>query len=91
MRQIGADQFWKHLRRGIGVAFLMQGSGIPLIDMGAAAMKMNEDGSVNLYVGATDIGTGSDTILSQIAAEKAGIFFSCINPMAACRSVGCRL
>jgi CO/xanthine dehydrogenase Mo-binding subunit len=32
-------------------------------------MKMNEDGSFNLHVGATDIGTGSDTILAQIAAE----------------------
>jgi CO/xanthine dehydrogenase Mo-binding subunit len=47
----------------------MQGSGIPLIDMGAASMKMNEDGSFHLMVGATDIGTGSDTILAQIAAE----------------------
>jgi len=55
--------------RGVGLAVAMQGSGIPLIDMGAASMKMNEDGSFNLYVGATDIGTGSDTILAQIAAE----------------------
>ena len=55
--------------RGVGLAVCMQGSGIPRIDMGAAAMKMNEDGSVNLMVGATDIGTGSDTILAQIAAE----------------------
>jgi putative selenate reductase molybdopterin-binding subunit len=55
--------------KGVGLAVAMQGSGIPLVDMGAAAMKMNEDGSVNLYVGATDIGTGSDTILAQIAAE----------------------
>jgi CO/xanthine dehydrogenase Mo-binding subunit len=47
----------------------MQGSGIPKIDMAAASMKMNEDGSFNLFVGATDIGTGSDTILAQIAAE----------------------
>ncbi len=30
---------------------------------------MNEDGSFNLLVGATDLGTGSDTILAQIAAE----------------------
>ena len=30
---------------------------------------MNEDGSFNLTTGATDIGTGSDTILAQIAAE----------------------
>jgi putative selenate reductase molybdopterin-binding subunit len=55
--------------KGVGLAVAMQGSGIPLVDMGAASMKMNEDGSVNLYVGATDIGTGSDTILAQIAAE----------------------
>lgn len=73
---------WKRLRdrrlpgeggpdrvRGVGVAVSMQGSGIPGIDMGAASMKMNDDGSFNLHVGATDIGTGSDTILAQIAAE----------------------
>lgn len=59
--------------RGIGLSVSMQGSGIPRIDMGAANMKMNEDGSFNLYVGATDIGTGSDTILAQIAAETLGI------------------
>ncbi len=57
------------LRRGVGVAVSMQGSGIPRIDMGSASMKMNEDGSFNLFIGATDIGTGSDTILAQIAAE----------------------
>ena len=55
--------------RGVGVAVAMQGSGIPMIDLGAAYMKMNEDGSFNLDIGATDIGTGSDTILAQIAAE----------------------
>jgi CO/xanthine dehydrogenase Mo-binding subunit len=54
--------------RGVGAAVAMQGSGIPKIDMAAASMKMNEDGSFNLFVGATDIGTGSDTILAQIAA-----------------------
>lgn len=59
-------------RRGIGMASLMQGSSIPEIDMGAATMKMNDDGSFNLLVGATDIGTGSDTILAQIAAETLG-------------------
>ncbi len=55
--------------RGVGLAVSMQGSAIPLIDMAAAYMKMNEDGSFNLNIGATDIGTGSDTVLSQIAAE----------------------
>lgn len=59
--------------RGVGAAVAMQGSGIPLIDMGAASMKINEDGSFNLDVGATDIGTGSDTILAQIAGEVLGV------------------
>ncbi|HOO21008.1 MAG TPA: molybdopterin-dependent oxidoreductase, partial [Kiritimatiellia bacterium] len=49
---------------------LMQGSSIPHIDMGGASIKINEDGSFNLLVGATDLGTGSDTVLAQIAAEE---------------------
>jgi CO/xanthine dehydrogenase Mo-binding subunit len=57
-------------RRGIGMACLMQGSSIPHIDMGGACIKINEDGSFNLNVGATDLGTGSDTVLAQIAAEE---------------------
>lgn len=61
------------VRRGVGMATFMQGSGIPLIDMAAATIKMNDDGSFNLLVGATDIGTGSDTILGQIAAEVLGV------------------
>ncbi|MDY0001006.1 MAG: molybdopterin-dependent oxidoreductase [Polyangia bacterium] len=56
-------------RRGVGMCCLMQGSSIPEVDMGAASLKMNEDGSFNLLVGATDLGTGSDTVLAQIAAE----------------------
>ncbi len=62
-----------HLRHGVGMCTLMQGSSIPEIDMGAASLKMNEDGSFNLLVGATDLGTGSDTILAQIAADVLGV------------------
>ncbi len=58
---------------GVGMSIMMQGSGIPQIDMGAATLKMNEDGSFNLLIGATDLGTGSDTILAQIAAEVLGV------------------
>ncbi|MBN1295770.1 molybdopterin-dependent oxidoreductase, partial [bacterium] len=54
---------------GVGMACLMQGSSIPEVDMGSASMKINEDGSFNLLIGATDLGTGSDTVLAQIAAE----------------------
>ncbi len=59
----------KRLKRGLGMCALMQGSSIPEIDMGAASLKLNDDGSFNLLVGATDLGTGSDTVLAQIAAE----------------------
>jgi len=58
--------------RSVGMAIAMQGSGIPYIDMGAATIKLNDDGFYNLLVGATDIGQGSDTILAQIAAEALG-------------------
>lgn len=59
-------------RRGIGVAMVMQGTAIPYLDMGGASIKMNDDGSFNLLVGATDLGTGSDTVLAQMAAEVLG-------------------
>jgi len=55
--------------KAVGMAIAMQGSGIPYIDMGAATIKLNDDGFYNLMVGATDIGQGSDTVLAQIAAE----------------------
>ena len=62
-----------HLRRGVGVALVMQGTAIPYLDMGGASLKMNDDGSFNLLVGATDLGTGSDTVLGQMAAEVLGV------------------
>jgi putative selenate reductase molybdopterin-binding subunit len=72
-RQAYRDQQDQPLRRGIGMAVMMHGSGIAGLDMAAATLKMNDDGSFNLLLGATDIGTGSDTILAQIAAEVLGI------------------
>lgn len=62
-----------HLRKGVGVALVMQGTAIPYLDMGGASIKMNDDGSFNLMVGATDLGTGSDTVLGQMAAEVLGV------------------
>lgn len=62
-----------YLRKGIGIATVMQGTAIPYLDMGGASIKINDDGSFNLMVGATDLGTGSDTILAQMAAEVLGV------------------
>ncbi len=65
--------------RGVGMAIAQQGSGLPNIDMAGATIKLNDDGFFTLLVGATDIGTGSDTILCQIAAETLDIPVDKIN------------
>ena len=70
---VGAGVPSPYIRRGIGAALVMQGTAIPYLDMGAASLKMNDDGSFNLLIGATDLGTGSDTVLAQMAAEVLGV------------------
>ena len=55
--------------RAAGVAMAMQGSGISGVDVGSATVKLGEDGTYNLLIGAADMGTGCDTILAQMAAE----------------------
>ena len=62
-----------YIRRGIGFAFCMHGTGIPFLDMGGCSIKMNDDGSFNVLAGAADLGTGADTVLSQIVAEVLGV------------------
>ena len=74
-----SDPSWRepadkpHIRRGIGFAMAMHGTAIPGLDMGGASLKINDDGSFNLLVGATDLGTGSDTVLAQMAAQVVGV------------------
>ena len=55
--------------RAAGVAMAMQGSGISGVDVGSATVKLSDDGSYNLIIGAADMGTGCDTILAQMVAE----------------------
>lgn len=47
----------------------MQGSGISGVDTGSVAIKVNDDGFYSLMIGASDMGTGCDTILAQMAAD----------------------
>ena len=55
--------------RGVGIAMAMQGSSIAGLDVGGADIKLNEDGSYTLALGCSDMGTGCDTILAQMAAD----------------------
>lgn len=55
--------------RYVGMGMAMQGSGISGVDVGSATLKLNDEGFFTMNIGAADMGTGCDTILSQIAAE----------------------
>ena len=63
-REIGHNKV-----RAVGMAVTMQGSGIANIGTASAEIRLNDDGYFTLLIGATDMGTGCDTILSQMAAE----------------------
>jgi len=57
--------------RGKGIACTIKATITPSVSK--AEVKMNEDGSVVLYVGTVEMGQGTRTVLSQIAAESLGI------------------
>ncbi|AFS78097.1 putative molybdenum-binding subunit of oxidoreductase [Gottschalkia acidurici 9a] len=67
-KQVGPNKF-----RGMGMCIAQQGSGIPKVDSATAEIRFQDQGFFTLLTGATDIGTGSDTILKQIAADAIGI------------------
>ena len=55
--------------RSVGLAMAMQGSGISGVDIASVEIRLNDDGFYTLLVGCTDMGTGCDTILAQMAAD----------------------
>jgi CO/xanthine dehydrogenase Mo-binding subunit len=62
--------------RGLGVAAMIYTGGGSIgsgFNYSGATMQMNADGTLHLLIGAVDIGQGSDTILSQMAAEIMGV------------------
>ncbi len=65
-------------RRGVGMAAhnWMGGAGQP---PGYAWVKLNADGSADVVTGTQDIGTGTRTGLSQVAAEELGFPLSRVN------------
>jgi CO/xanthine dehydrogenase Mo-binding subunit len=58
-------------RRGRGIACALKAVITPSISV--ATVQMNGDGSVSVMTSTVDMGQGSNTILSQIAAEELGI------------------
>ena len=65
------------VRRGLGVACFSYASGTyPVcLEIAGARIILNQDASLHIQVGATEIGQGLDTIVAQMAAETIGIPF----------------
>jgi CO/xanthine dehydrogenase Mo-binding subunit len=62
--------------RGKGVAFGERGIKTPFAS--SAIVKVNEDGTIDLLASTSEVGQGSETVLSQIAAEELGVPFSAV-------------
>lgn len=70
----GAGNDTGRIRRGVGISLCSMFSGAMYYPFASAAMiKMHDDGSATLFTGSQEIGQGSYTTLSQIAAEELGI------------------
>ncbi len=65
------------VRRGWGMGCEMHGSSAypGIKEQGNATVRMNEDGTVQLFTGTTGLGTGAHTALAQVVAEELGVRF----------------
>jgi CO/xanthine dehydrogenase Mo-binding subunit len=66
----GAERY----KRGVGISACSMFSGSPYYPFASAAvMKLNDDGGATLFAGTVEMGQGSETTLSQVAAEELGV------------------
>lgn len=81
-KHIHWDEKWKAyknqtgpVRKGIGMAIFCYKTGVHPISLETASARMvlNQDGSIQVFMGATEIGQGADTVFTQMAAETTGI------------------
>ncbi|AGF77876.1 aerobic-type carbon monoxide dehydrogenase, large subunit CoxL/CutL-like protein [Desulfocapsa sulfexigens DSM 10523] len=70
-----------NIRRGLGVASFSYGSGTypACVEIAGCRLVLNQDGTVHMQIGATEIGQGSDTALAQMAAETLGVDYDAIH------------
>jgi putative selenate reductase molybdopterin-binding subunit len=58
------------VRIGKGAAIVQQGSGLPGLDQACADVKLLSDGTILVRSGGADLGTGLDTVMAKLAAER---------------------
>jgi xanthine dehydrogenase molybdenum-binding subunit len=65
------------VRRGVGMAIFWYNTAVwPIsLELSGCRMIMNQDGSIQLFTGDTEIGQGADTVFAQMAAETVGLRF----------------
>jgi CO/xanthine dehydrogenase Mo-binding subunit len=71
-RDLGAENQKGPIRRGVGMAasiWFVGGGGPP----STVILKLFSDGSANLNMGASDIGTGTKTVMAMVVAEELGL------------------
>jgi xanthine dehydrogenase molybdenum-binding subunit len=63
------------VRRGVGMSLFWYNTAVwPIsIEVSSCRMVLNQDGSVQVQLGETEIGQGADTVFTQMAAETLGI------------------
>lgn len=63
------------IRHGVGVAFFVYKTAVApfALETATSQITLNQDGSFQLQMGATEIGQGADTVFSQMAAEAIGV------------------
>lgn len=61
--------------RGLGLAAFAYTSGAypKTMEIGGCRLILNQDGSIKMMVGATEIGQGSDTVFTQMVADTVGV------------------
>ncbi|MDO5695167.1 MAG: xanthine dehydrogenase molybdenum-binding subunit XdhA [Eubacteriales bacterium] len=70
-----------NIRRGVGMAMFCYKTGVYPISLETSTVRMilNQDGSIQMQMGATEIGQGASTVFSQMAAQTLGISFEKIH------------
>ncbi len=71
------------VRRGIGMALFWYNTGVWPISLESSSCRMvlNQDGSLQVQTGETEIGQGCDTAYAQMAADAVGVPFEDVHIM----------
>jgi CO/xanthine dehydrogenase Mo-binding subunit len=76
-RVLGGEDRSPQLRRGTAITTSMKATITP--STSTAAVKLNDDGSLNVLTSSVDLGQGAKTVLAQIAADALSIRYEAVH------------